>query len=134
MQDGEGSPRNGYGVAAAVFGVLAIALSWTFYGGLLFGVLGLAAAIIGLLRCRRGVASNRTLSLAGLILAVLGLAATILLNIALTAVVRGSLDTPAGKTYQRCMASAGHDHGAQARCLGQFRAAIGNGSAPVPHG
>jgi hypothetical protein len=40
-------PRNGFGVAALVLGILALLLSWTIIGGVLLGALALIFGVLG---------------------------------------------------------------------------------------
>jgi len=63
-------PRNGFGVAALVLGVLALVLSWTIIGGIVPGVLALIFGLLGLARAKRGEATNSGLSVAGAVIGV----------------------------------------------------------------
>lgn len=67
------APRNGLGIAALVLGVLALLLSWSIVGGILFGLLAIVLGVIGRGRAKRGEANNGGLALAGIILGALGL-------------------------------------------------------------
>jgi hypothetical protein len=66
-------PRNGMGIAALVFGILAILFCWSAVGGIVFGILAIILGAMGAGRARRGVATNRGVAIAGIITGVLGL-------------------------------------------------------------
>lgn len=61
-------PRNGFGTAALVCGVIAATLCWTFVmsvPALLLGAPALVFGLVGARRARRGEATNRTVALGG---------------------------------------------------------------------
>ena len=109
-------PRNGFGIAALVLGLLALVLCWTIIGGVLLGLLALIFGLIGRARARRGQATNGGMSVAGLVLGVLGL----LLGIGLAAFGVSLLNSPAGHDYQQCIQQAGSDGGKLEQCLTEF--------------
>jgi hypothetical protein len=47
-------PRNGFGIAALILGLLALLASWTVLGGIVFGVLALIFGLLGQARAKRG--------------------------------------------------------------------------------
>lgn len=106
-------PRNGFGVAALVLGLLALVLCWTIIGGVLLGLLALLFGAIGRARAGRGEATNGGMSIAGLVLGVLGL----LLGIGLAAFGVSLLNSPAGHDYQQCVQQAGSDRMKLEQCL-----------------
>ncbi|GLZ54107.1 DUF4190 domain-containing protein [Actinomycetospora sp. NBRC 106378] len=76
-------PKNGMGVAALVFGILALLLIWLPVAGLILGLLAIIFGVIGRGRVRKQQATNGGVALTGLILGVL----TFLLNLLLTIAV-----------------------------------------------
>lgn len=67
------APRNGFGIAGLVLGIVSMVLFWC-YGipGILAGILGLIFGILGIRRARRGEATMG-LGVAGVILSSVGL-------------------------------------------------------------
>src|ERR1700704_2793700 len=88
-------PRNGFGIAALVLGLLALVLSWTIIGGIVFGITALIFGLRGWARVKRGEATNGGLSVAGVILGLIGL----LIAIGLIVFVVSILNSPAGQNY-----------------------------------
>ncbi|MGW7353991.1 MYXO-CTERM sorting domain-containing protein [Streptomyces sp. NPDC054784] len=76
------SPRNGFGVAALVLGLLALVTFWTVFGGIALGVLALAFGVLGHRRKRRGEATNGTMALVGAVAGLLALLASSVMLIA----------------------------------------------------
>src|SRR5262249_6874300 len=69
-------PRNGIGTTGFVLGLVGLVLSPIPFVGIVawpLVVLGLIFAAIGLARARKGIASNTGLSIAGIVVSVLGL-------------------------------------------------------------
>lgn len=115
-------PRNGFGIAALVLGLLALVLCWTIIGGILLGLLALIFGLIGRARARRGEATNGGMSVAGLVLGVLGL----LLGIGLFAFGVSVINSPAGRDYQQCIQQAGDDQVKLRQCATEFGRQIVN--------
>jgi len=78
------NPRNGLGVAALVVAVVAALTFWVPVLGLVLGLVGLVLALVALRRVRRGVANNRGVALAALIVSILAAIAGLVVT-ALTA-------------------------------------------------
>jgi hypothetical protein len=76
-----GKPRNGLGTAALVLGILGLLGSILLFGGLL-GIIAIILGFIALGRVRRGEATNRGASIAGIVLGFLSLVIPIILIIA----------------------------------------------------
>jgi membrane-bound ClpP family serine protease len=65
------SPRNGYGLAALVLGIVSILL---FPGpGIILGLLGIIFGILGLRLISKGEATNTGMAIAGIVLSAIGL-------------------------------------------------------------
>ena len=76
-------PKNGMGVAALVFGILAVLTFWLPIVGLVLGLLAIVFGVIGRGRVRKMQATNGGVALTGLILGVLVFIVNIVLSIAL---------------------------------------------------
>lgn len=114
-------PRNGFGITALILGLLALLLSWTIIGGIVFGVLALIFGLIGRARAKRGEATNGGVSLAGVVLGVIGL----LLAIGLVALGASLLNSPAGQNYQQCVQQSGGDPAKLQQCFSEFGRQVG---------
>jgi hypothetical protein len=109
-------PRNGFGIAALVLGLLALVLFWTIVGGIIFGVLALIFGLLGRARAKRGEATNGGLSVAGLVLGIIGL----LLAIGLVALFASLMNSPAGQSYQQCVQQSGGDPANLQQCFAEL--------------
>jgi hypothetical protein len=76
-----GKPHNGLGTAALVLGILGLLGSILFFGALL-GLIAIVLGFIALGRVRRGEATNRGASIAGIVLGFLSLVIPVILLIA----------------------------------------------------
>ncbi len=114
------SPRNGFGIAALVLGILSIPAGFT----VIFGVpLAIAAIVFGALgrgRAKKGLANNGGLALTGLILGVVGL----LISIAIGALAGSLLSRGDFGNLTDCLESAGNDKVAQNECSVEFEDSI----------
>lgn len=114
-----GPPKNGFGVAALVLGILAIVLSWSAVGGIVFGVLAIIFAILGMRRAGRGEATNKGMSISGLVTGIIGLIIGIIVAVAL-----GSFLSVFGGTvsnYTDCVKQANGDQAKIQDCVQQFQ-------------
>ncbi|KAA1034254.1 DUF4190 domain-containing protein [Pseudonocardia sp. EV170527-09] len=107
-------PRNGVGIAALVLGILAVLTFWLFIGGL-FGLLAIVLGAIGISRVSKGVATNRGVSISGLVLGILGVLGTIAM-IALVAFGFSVFQQVDDGQFASCMQRAGSDQAAMAQC------------------
>jgi Domain of unknown function (DUF4190) len=114
-------PRNGFGIAALVLGLLALVLSWTIIGGIIFGITALIFGLLGRARVKRGEATNSGLSVAGVILGLIGL----LIAIGLIAFVVSILNSPAGQRYQQCLQQSDGDPAKVQQCFSEFSHQVG---------
>lgn len=64
------APANGLGVAALVIGIIALVLCWVPFVGLL-GIVAVILGFIGIRRVSRGAATNRGMSITGVVTGVL---------------------------------------------------------------
>ena len=66
------APQNGFGTAAMVLGIAALALMFCTWGvaGIVLGVLALIFGLLGKGRVARGEANNRGQALAGIIMGI----------------------------------------------------------------
>jgi len=87
-------PRNGFGLTALITGILALlfgVLPFTFYLGIILGIVAVVFGLLGRKRAKRGEATNQGQALAGLICGALGLLAGIAWTIAITVFVSHNL-------------------------------------------
>lgn len=116
-------PRNGFGIAALVLGLLALVLSWTIIGGIVLGLLALIFGLLGRARAKRGEATNGGLSVAGIVLGSLGL----LIAIGIVAFGVSIINSPAGRNYQQCLEQSGGDQAQIQQCASEFGRQVGGG-------
>jgi len=116
-------PRNGFGVAALVLGLLALLLSWTIIGGILLGVPALIFGLLGRARAKRGEANNGGMSVAGVVLGVIGL----LIAIGIIAFGVLTFNSPAGRDYQQCIEQSGGNPAELEQCASEFSRQFGGG-------
>lgn len=88
-----------------MLGLLALLLFWTIIGGIVFGLLALIFGLLGRGRAKRGEATNGGMSIAGVVLGVLGLLFTI------GFITLGLLfwNSPTGRDYQQCLEQSAGD-------------------------
>jgi hypothetical protein len=104
------TPKNGMGTAALVLGILAVVLAFVPILGFVsypLAIIGIVLGLVGLGRVRKRVATNRGVTLAGMIASVLGLvlviASTMLWVSAIGAGVEGAnkaINAPHNVTYK----------------------------------
>lgn len=119
---GVAAPRNGFGITALVLGILAIVLCWSAIGGIVLGALAIIFAILGMRRASQGVATNRGMSIAGLVTGIIGLIVGVLF-----AILVGSVLSVFGnqfKDLQQCLQQAGGDQAKIQACDQQFQQQI----------
>jgi hypothetical protein len=113
------APKNGFGIAALVLGILAIVLSWSAVGGIVLGVLAIIFAILGIRRVNRQLATNKGMAISGLVTGIVGLIIGIIVAVAL-----GSFLSVFGGTvgnYTDCLKQAGNDQSAIQQCETQYQ-------------
>ncbi len=114
------APRNGFGIAALVLGIIAIVLSWSAVGGIVFGVLAIIFAVLGMRRANQRIATNKGMSIAGLVTGIVGLVIGVLF-----AILFGSLWSLFGsqqfQDLKTCLQHAGNDQAQIQQCNNQFQ-------------
>jgi hypothetical protein len=118
-------PRNGYGIAALSLGLLALLLSWTIAGGIIFGILALIFGLLGRARAKRDESTNGGVAVAGVVLGIIGL----IIGIGLLAVGVSLLNSPAGRNYQQCIQQSDGDPVKFEQCTSDFSNQI---RSPIP--
>ncbi|GAA4284227.1 hypothetical protein GCM10022261_17580 [Brevibacterium daeguense] len=82
----QNSPKNGLGIAALVLGLVGIALAFIPFVGLFLsiplGLIGAVLAIFGLVRVSKGVATNKVMSIFGLVTSILAIVIAITSSVA----------------------------------------------------
>jgi hypothetical protein len=79
-------PTNGLATAALVLGIIGAVLFWTVWAGILLGILATIFGAVGLSRTNRG-APNKGMAVAGLVLGVLAIIASVVFTVAIVNVV-----------------------------------------------
>ncbi|MGH3973922.1 MAG: DUF4190 domain-containing protein, partial [Pseudonocardiaceae bacterium] len=92
-------------------------------GGVVLGALALIFGLLGRARAKRGEATNGGMSIAGIVLGVIGL----LIAIGLIAFGVSILNSPAGRDYQQCIQQSGGDPVQLDQCVSEFGSQIGDG-------
>ena len=113
------APRNGFGIAALVLGILALVGCWSAIAGIVLGVLALIFGILGVRRANRGVATNKGVSIAGIVTGAIGLVLGILF-----AIIFGTFFSTFGgqvQNLQQCVHQAGGDQAKVQQCNQQFQ-------------
>jgi hypothetical protein len=138
-------PRNGMGVAALIFGVLAllsILIVWIPIVGIVTIVLALLAVIFGIIgrrRVRALQATNGGVAMIGLVLGWIMLILGILVQVLVVAVGVAFLNFGGGNTLQQaqqCIANANNQPNPEAvrlayqQCIDQFGSQLPGGSQP----
>jgi hypothetical protein len=116
------APKNGFGIAALVLGILAIVLSWSAVGGILLGVLAIIFGILGIRRAGRGQATNKGMAISGLVTGIVGLIIGIIVAVALgsfLSVFGGSVND-----LKTCLQNAGQDSTQIQQCDTQYQQQI----------
>ena len=98
---GHTSPKNGFGIAALVLGILSL-VTWFFLVGGLLGLIAIILGVIGRKRAKRGEATNGGMALAGIITGAIGLLLTILAVAGIAAV----FNSDEGRSFVDCLANA----------------------------
>lgn len=116
----QGSPKNGFGTAALVLGILGL-LTSLFFGGIVFGIPAIVLGALGRGRANRREATNGGMAVAGLVLGVVSL----LITAAIIAFGVSLLNSDTGRDYQDCLRDAAGDQAASEQCARQFSEQIG---------
>lgn len=114
------SPKNGFGIAALVLGILGL-LTSLFFGGIVFGIPAIVLGALGRGRAKRREATNGGMALAGLVLGVVSL----LISAAVIALGVSLLNSDSGRDYQDCLRDAAGDRAAIEQCAQEFSEQVG---------
>jgi hypothetical protein len=111
-------PKRGKGLAisALVLGILALLLSWTVLGGILFGLIAVVLGLVASSKAKKGRAGGRGMAIAGIVLGVVG----IVIAGALIALGASFLNSEEGQRLQDCLDEAGQDQAAIEQCNDRF--------------
>ncbi len=115
-----GGPRNGMGVAALIVAIVSVLVAWVPFVGLLGVIGGIVAIILGavaLSRAGRGEASNRSQSIAGIVLGALAVLLGIGSAIFGSYVVSRVAPEVFGPDFQRCVETYGNNPQGLQECL-----------------
>ncbi|WP_127126670.1 DUF4190 domain-containing protein [Georgenia sp. SYP-B2076] len=115
-----GGPRNGLGVAALVVGIASVLVAWVPFVGLLGLLGGIVAIILGAValgRVRRREATNRSQSIAGIVLGALAVLLGIGSAIFGSYLISQVAPEVFGPDFQRCVETYGNNPQALQECL-----------------
>lgn len=95
------APRNGLGVAALVVGIVSVLLGVVPLLGFV-GLVAVVLGVVGLSRVRRGLATNRGMSITGIVLGGLAVLAALAWLVLIALVFNSDTGRTAYDTLQRC--------------------------------
>lgn len=101
----------GLAIAALIFGILALVLFWTAFGGIILGLVAIILGIVGMRKAKKGTGGGRGMAVTGLVLGILSLLGGII-----TAVILAVLANQVGQTIQECQGLTGEQ---MQRCIQQ---------------
>ncbi|MGU3436164.1 DUF4190 domain-containing protein [Actinomycetes bacterium M1A6_2h] len=110
------SPKNGFGLAALILGILSILAFWSFGFGIVLGLLAILFGFLGRSRVKKRVATNGGVALTGIVLGIIGVIA----GIAFLWIVVWAADKVGFTDYASCISDAGSNEQAIASCNDQF--------------
>ncbi len=137
-------PKNGMGIAALIFGVLA--LLTCFWLPVVGGVLGIVAIVLGVVgrgRANRLEATNKGVATTGLVLGIISLIVNIIVSVALLFLGVAFLNFGGGQSLQQlqdCVTNANNQPNPAAvqqayeQCSQQFGSQLPGDNAPQPSG
>ena len=126
------APANGLGIAALILAIVALLLTWSVIGGLIFGVIALILGFLGRGRYRRGEATNGGVATAGLALgAVACVLSLVFIGIWVYFGARWFEDI-GGRDYVSCLQEAGDDTAAQQQCEKEFERRVEDSFGVTP--
>jgi len=127
-QSAPAAPKNGLGIAALVVAIIALLGSFTILGGILGGVVAVILGVIGRSRAKSGEANNGGVALAGIILGVI----SIIASLAFIPIYVGLFKDIGGGGYLECLQQAGQDRTAVEQCSDELRQTMSNRLTDVP--
>jgi len=110
------APKNGFGIAALICGLLSLPAAFTVFGGFILALIAIVLGIIGYRRAKRGEATNGGIAMGGVVLGILG----IIVSAVLIAVGVWGFLKFGGNDLVDCLDRAGSDPAAQLDCQNQF--------------
>lgn len=122
-------PRNGFGVAALVLGIVAIVLFWIPFVdilGIILGILAIVFGVVGIARVRTGQATNRGMAIAGIVTGAIGVVLSAAMLI-LFGVGLSYLFSPEGRQYTQCVQQANGNQAEIQHCNQMFRYRMNGG-------
>jgi hypothetical protein len=113
---GHMTPRNGFGIAALVLGLLSLPAAFTVIFGVLLGIAAVIFGALGRGRAKKGQANNGGMAVAGLVLGIVG----IVVSLVIAAFVGSLLSRADIDGFRDCLESAGSDQAAKDACAAEF--------------
>jgi hypothetical protein len=127
-QSAPAAPKNGLGIAALVVAIIALLGSFSIIGGIIGGVVAVILGVIGRSRVKNGEANNGGVALAGIILGVI----SIIASLAFIPIYVGLFKDIGGGGYLECLQQAGQDRSAVEQCSDELRQTMSNRLTDVP--
>jgi len=127
-QSAPAAPKNGLGIAALVVAIIALLGSFSIIGGIIGGVVAVILGVIGRGRAKRGEANNGGVALAGVILGVI----SIIASLAFIPIYVGLFNDIGAGGYLECLQQAGQDRTAVEQCSDELRQTMSNRLTDVP--
>jgi len=122
------APKNSLGVAALVIAIIALVLSFTVIGGIIGGIAAVILGFIGRGRVKRGEADNGGVALAGIILGVVAIIA----SLAFVPIYVGLFKESGFGDYFNCVQQAGQNSSAVQQCSEDFRQVMSEKVSNIP--
>ncbi|WP_454790133.1 DUF4190 domain-containing protein [Mycolicibacterium lutetiense] len=134
MQPSPRGPANGLGVAALILAIVALLLTWSVIGGLVFGIVALVLGFLAHGRYRRGEATNGGVAVTGIALGAIACVLSLVFIGIWVYFGQRWFDDIGGRDYVHCLQQAGDDTAAQQRCEKEFERRVEDsfGVTPTP--
>lgn len=134
MQPVHRGPANGLGIAALVVAIIALLLTWSVIGGLIFGVTAVVLGFLAHGRSRRGEATNGGVAVSGIVLGAIACVLSLVFVGIWVHFGKQWFDDIGGPDYVHCLERAGDDTVAQQQCEQEFERRVEDsfGVTPTP--
>ncbi|MBP3086893.1 DUF4190 domain-containing protein [Mycolicibacterium fortuitum] len=132
MQLGQRGPANGLGIAALILAIVALLLTWSVIGGLIFGIVALVLGFLGRGRHQRGEATNGGVATAGIVLGAIACVLSLVFVGIWVYFGQRWFDDIGGRDYVHCLQEAGDDTVAQQRCEKEFERRVEDSFGVTP--
>lgn len=132
MQPAPRAPANGLGIAALILAIVALLLTWSVIGGVIFGITALILGFLGRGRGQRGEATNGGVATAGIVLGAIACVLSLVFVGIWVYFGQRWFDDVGGSDYVQCLQQAGDDTTAQQLCEKEFERRIEDSFGVTP--